>query len=67
MGDIDGFFKPEQGTQFPSYMTALNLAAQKNQYVIVQLLLQRGELISRYAIVLDEFGHSTEILDVVHK
>ncbi|CAL1530644.1 unnamed protein product, partial [Lymnaea stagnalis] len=45
MGDMEGFFKPERGSQFPSYVTPLILAAQKNQYVIVQLLLQRGESI----------------------
>ncbi|XP_035827592.1 short transient receptor potential channel 6-like [Aplysia californica] len=47
MGDTDGFFKPERGSQFPSYVTPLNLAAQKNQFVIVQLLLQRGEIICK--------------------
>ncbi|XP_055890831.1 short transient receptor potential channel 7-like [Biomphalaria glabrata] len=47
MGDVEGFFKPERGSQFPSYVTPLILAAQKNEYPIVQLLLQRGESIIR--------------------
>ncbi|KAH9515624.1 Short transient receptor putative channel 6 [Bulinus truncatus] len=47
MGDVEGFFKPERGSQFPSYVTPLILAAQKNEYAIVQLLLQRGESIIR--------------------
>ncbi|XP_059140992.1 short transient receptor potential channel 6-like [Physella acuta] len=46
MGDVEGFFKRSwRGSQFPSYVTPLMLASQKNQYVIVQLLLQRGEYI----------------------
>ncbi|GFO25029.1 short transient receptor potential channel 6 [Plakobranchus ocellatus] len=47
MGETDNFFKPERGSQFPSYVTPLNLAAQKNQFPIVQLLLQRGDTITR--------------------
>ncbi|XP_070179708.1 short transient receptor potential channel 7-like isoform X2 [Littorina saxatilis] len=45
LGDTDGFFKTEVESQFSTDMTPLNLAAQKNNYAIVQLLLQRGETI----------------------
>ncbi|KAL8582753.1 hypothetical protein ACOMHN_061632 [Nucella lapillus] len=47
LGDTDGFFKTEVESQFSTDMTPLNLAAQKNNYVIVQLLLQRGEIIPK--------------------
>ncbi|XP_076464223.1 short transient receptor potential channel 7-like [Babylonia areolata] len=47
LGDTDGFFKTEVESQFSTDMTPLNLAAQKNNYVIVQLLLQRGEVIPK--------------------
>ncbi|RUS92006.1 hypothetical protein EGW08_000219, partial [Elysia chlorotica] len=49
MGETDNFFKvghDARGSQFPSYVTPLNLAAQKNQFPIVQLLLQRGDTIT---------------------
>ena len=48
MGDTDGFFKTAQAeSQFSPDVTPLILAAQKNQYEIVQLLLMRGELIQK--------------------
>ena len=45
LGDTDGFFKTEVESQFSTDMTPLNLAAQKNNFEIVKLLLQRGDTI----------------------
>ncbi|KAL8559450.1 hypothetical protein ACOMHN_045247 [Nucella lapillus] len=45
LGDTDGFFKMEVESQFSTDITPLNLAAQKNNFPIVQLLLTRGESI----------------------
>ena len=50
LGDLDGFFKTEVESQFSTDMTPLNLAAQKNNYAIVQLLLQRGETIPKVSV-----------------
>nr|KAG5713046.1 hypothetical protein BaRGS_021840 [Batillaria attramentaria] len=47
LGDTDGFFKTEVESQFSTDMTPLNLAAQKNNFAIVQMLLQRGERIQK--------------------
>ncbi|KAL8589975.1 hypothetical protein ACOMHN_007001 [Nucella lapillus] len=46
LGDTDGFYKTAYAeSQFSPDITPLILAAQKNQYEIVQLLLLRGETI----------------------
>lgn len=48
LGDTDDFFNSaSDDTQFSQDMTPLILAAQKNQYEIVKLLLLRGESITR--------------------
>ncbi|XP_076449193.1 short transient receptor potential channel 3-like [Babylonia areolata] len=47
LGDTDGFFKMEVESQFSTDITPLNLAAQKNNFTIVQLLLERGESIAK--------------------
>ncbi|XP_025087044.1 short transient receptor potential channel 6-like [Pomacea canaliculata] len=47
LGDVDGFFKTEVESQFSTDITPLNLAAQKNNYAIVQLLLLRGDSIQK--------------------
>ncbi|ESO90970.1 hypothetical protein LOTGIDRAFT_122406, partial [Lottia gigantea] len=49
LGDTDGFFKTAvtAESQFSPDITPLILAAQKNQYEIVQLLLLRGETIQK--------------------
>ncbi|KAK7114816.1 hypothetical protein V1264_000808 [Littorina saxatilis] len=47
MGDTDGFFKTEAESQFSADITPLNLAAQKNNFDIVKLLLLRGESIQK--------------------
>lgn len=51
LGDIDGFFKTEVESQFSTDITPLNLAAQKNNYAIVQLLLLRGDSIQKVGIL----------------
>ncbi|KAK7505655.1 hypothetical protein BaRGS_00002926 [Batillaria attramentaria] len=48
LGDTDGFYKTAYAeSQFSPDITPLILAAQKNQYEIVQLLLLRGETIQK--------------------
>ncbi|XP_061163089.1 short transient receptor potential channel 6-like [Saccostrea echinata] len=48
LGDDDHFFKTSfEESQFSPDITPLILAAQKNQYEIVQLLLLRGEIIQK--------------------
>jgi hypothetical protein len=56
LGDTDGFFKTEEESQFSTDMTPLNLAAQKSNYTIVQLLLQRGDVIPKVSEVTSFLG-----------
>ena len=56
LGDTDGFFKTEVESQFSTDMTPLNLAAQKNNFEIVKLLLQRGDTIQKVSGLVEMEG-----------